>query len=331
MAALPRAGRHQEGGHRRGPAEDRRDVRFQRPRGQWTSPGDRPAARPQSRRGHTSTSDLRVRVAYQGEPGAYSDEAVSAVFPGAEAVGFPTFRLTFDALAMGAVEAAVLPVENSSAGIVQEVSDLLWELPGLRIVREHVQPVRHCLLGWPGPVERALSHPQAVAQCERYLHSRQIRSVAFHDTAGAARAVAEQRQPGTAAIASKAAAASYGLYVLAESIQDDAENRTRFVVVEKGDPARPSKASQGWKGSIAFVTAHRPGSLAHALDCFARRSVNLSRLDSRPILGRPFEYRFYLDFSINGEAAAAEAAEAALSDLEEASAEIKLFGTYPAS
>ena len=224
-----------------------------------------------------------MKVAYQGEPGAYSDEAVSALFTDADAVGFATFRLTFEALTMGAVEVAVLPVENSSAGVVQEVSDLLWELPGLRVVREHVHPVRHCLLGWPGPVERALSHPQALAQCDAYLHSRQIRSVAYHDTAGAARAVAEQRQPGTAAIASKAAAARYGLYVLAESIQDD---------------------------------------------CFARRDVNLTRLDSRPMKGRPFEYRFYLDFTVNGNAAAAEAA---LSDLEEASAEIRLFGAYPAS
>jgi prephenate dehydratase len=276
-----------------------------------------------------------VKVAYQGEPGAYSDEAVTALIPDAQATGFPTFRLTFDALAMGAVDAAVLPVENSSAGVVQEVSDLLWELPGLRIVRDHVQPVRHCLLGWPGPVERALSHPQALAQCERYLHSRQIRPVSFHDTAGAARAVAEQRQPGTAAIASKAAAARYGLYVLADSIQDDSENRTRFIVVERGEPTRPRNASspgassQKWKGSIAFVTAHRPGSLAHALDCFARRGVNLTRLDSRPMLGRPFEYRFYLDFSLNGEATAPADAEAALSDLEQAAAQIKLFGTYP--
>jgi len=278
-----------------------------------------------------------VKIAYQGEPGAFSDEAVTALFPDGQATGFPTFRLTFDALEMGAVDAAVLPVENSSAGVVQEVSDLLWELPGLRIVRDHVQPVRHCLLGWPGPVERALSHPQALAQCERYLHSRQIRPVTFHDTAGAARAVAEQRQPGTAAIASKAAAARYGLYVLAESIQDDSENRTRFVVVERGEPTRPGKASSGgassqkWKGSIAFVTAHRPGSLAHALDCFGRRGVNLTRLDSRPMMGRPFEYRFYLDFSLNGEATAPADAEAALSDLEEAAAQIKLFGTYPAA
>ncbi|HKW69230.1 MAG TPA: prephenate dehydratase domain-containing protein [Candidatus Dormibacteraeota bacterium] len=271
-----------------------------------------------------------MKVAYQGEPGAYSDEAVSAVFPDAQAVGFPTFRLTFGALEMGAVDAAVLPVENSSAGVVQEVSDLLWELPGLRVVREHIHPVRHYLLGWPGPVERALSHPQALAQCDRYLHARQIRPVAYHDTAGAARVVAEQRQPGTAAIASKAAAARYGLYVLAESIQDDSENRTRFVVVQKGTPARPRDGNRGWKSSIAFVTAHRPGSLAHALGCFAHRGVNLTRLDSRPMMGRPFEYRFYLDFAINGDSGSVEAAEAALSDLEEASAEIKLFGTYPA-
>ena len=272
-----------------------------------------------------------MRIAYQGEPGAYSDEAVAALFPSSDAVGFATFRQTFDALTVGAVDAAVLPVENSSAGIVQEVSDLLWETPGLRVVREHVQPVRHCLLGWPGPVERALSHPQALAQCDRYLHSRQIRSVAYHDTAGAARAVAERREPGTAAIASKAAAARYGLYVLAESIQDDSENRTRFVVVERGSPARPREASAGWKCSLAFVTAHRPGSLAHALACFARRNVNLARLDSRPMLGRPFEYRFYLDFAIDDAPSAPADAEAALSDLEEASADIKLFGSYPAA
>ena len=119
--------------------------------------------------------------------------------------------------------------------------------------------------------------------------------------------------------------------MLAESIQDDSENRTRFVVVERGAPTRPRDATSHWKGSIAFVTAHRPGSLAHALDCFARRGVNLTRLDSRPMLGRPFEYRFYLDFSLNGEATAAADAEAALSDLEQAAAQIKLFGTYPAA
>src|SRR6202023_3284050 len=108
---------------------------------------------------------------YQGAPGAYSDEAVSVLFKDAEAVGFATFRLTFEALTMGAVDVAVLPVENSSAGVVQEVSDMLWELPGLRVVREHVHPVRHCLLGWPRPVEPALSHPQGLPPCAGPLPS----------------------------------------------------------------------------------------------------------------------------------------------------------------
>lgn len=282
-----------------------------------------------SPRDHREATGLAgKKIAYQGEPGAYSDEAVAALFEGAEAIGFPTFRLTFEALTVGAADAAVLPVENTTAGVVQEVSDLFWETPGLRIVREHVQPVRHCLLGWPGPVERALSHPQALAQCERYLHSRQIRPVAYHDTAGAARAVAERREPGTAAIASGSAAARYGLYVLAEGIQDDSGNRTRFIVAERGEASRPAAATGPAKCSLAFVAAHRPGSLAQALDCFAGRGINLTRLDSRPMQGRPFEYRFYLDFAVN---ASAESAEAALSDLEEASAEIRLFGTYPAA
>ena len=174
--------------------------------------------------------------------------------------------------------------------------------------------------------------------------SAKIHSVAFHDTAGAAREVAERREPGTAAIASRAAADRYGLLVLDEAIQDDSENRTRFLVIERGDPIRPESAAlvlptphpspppQGGRGlghkcSVAFVTAHRPGSLALALDCFARRSVNLTRLDSRPMRGRPFEYRFYLDFAIDQLAGA----EAALRALEDATAEVRLFGTYPAA
>src|SRR2546423_12307360 len=114
-------------------------------------------------------------------------------------------------------------------------------------------------------------------------------------------------------------------------MQDGSEKRTGFAVVEKGGAARAGEARAGWKGSVAFVTAHRPGSLAHALACFAERGVNLTRLDSRPMLGRPFEYRFYVDFSINGEASSAAAAGAALNDLEGASAEIKLVGTYPSA
>src|ERR1700737_1564071 len=205
-----------------------------------------------------------MKIAYQGEPGAYSDEAVAALFPGADAVCYATFRPPLDALGVGAVDCAVLPVENSSAGVVQEVSDLLWELPGLRVTREHVLPVQHCLLGWPGPVERALSHPQALAQCSRYLHSRQSKPVAFHDTAGAARAVSEQRQPGTAGIASRAAAKRYRLHALADSNQDGSENRTRFVVVERGDPTRAGEVPSP---SIREGGPHEVGSKSPVSKC----------------------------------------------------------------
>jgi prephenate dehydratase len=268
-----------------------------------------------------------MRAGYQGEPGAYSEEAALALFPGAETEGFRTFARAFDALAAGSVEVAVLPVENSLAGIVQEVNDLLWERPGLRVRGEHVHPVRHCLVGRPRePVHRALSHPQALAQCRRWLEARGIEPVEFHDTAGSARHLAERPEPGLAAIASRAAAQRYGLAVLAEGIQDDSSNRTRFLVVDRGRPERPGEGQPGSKTSLAFIGAHRPGSLVGALLCLSARSVNLTRLDSRPLADRPFEYRFYLDFEVDDPAAA----EAALAALERETAEVRLFGTYPA-
>lgn len=265
-------------------------------------------------------------VAYQGEPGAYSEEAAQALFPDGTATGYRTFAQALDALESGAAQVAVLPVENSLGGIVQEVNDLLWERGGLRIKGEHVHPIRHCLLGFPGPVAQALSHPQALAQCRKWLESHGIEAVAVHDTAGAARQVAEERKPGVAAVASAAAARRYGLEVLAEAIQDADINRTRFLVVDRGAPDRPARAGRlGYKVSLAFVTAHVPGSLVRSLYCFSSRNVNLTRLDSRPVPERPFEYRFYADFEVSDP----PAAEAALQDLESHASEVRLFGTYP--
>ena len=268
-----------------------------------------------------------VRVGYQGEPGAYSEEALLALFPAAVPVGHRTFTMTIDALLDGAVDVDVIPVENTLGGIVQEANDLLWERRGLRLVAEHVHPIRHCLLGFAGaPVRRAMSHPQALAQVRRYLEARGIEPVPHHDTAGAARALAERPEPGLAAIASAAAARRYGLDVLAEGVQDDDTNQTRFVVVERGDPARPASAGPGSKCSLCFVAAHAPGSLVAALQCLSEREVNLTRLEARPIPEKPFEYRFFLDFQV----ADPEAAEAALRELETATHEVRLFGTYPA-
>lgn len=266
-----------------------------------------------------------VGIAYQGEPGAYSEEALLKLYPDARPVPCRTFARAFDALSSGEVSRAVLPVENSLGGIVQEVNDELWRTPGLRVVGEVVHAIKHCLLGHSRerPV-RAISHPQALAQCAGWLRSHGIEPVPFHDTAGAARQLAEWRQPGTAAIASGTAATRYGLEVLARDIQDDDSNRTRFLVVERGEPARPEAAAPGWKCSLAFVGAHRPGGLVEALRAFSERGVNLTRLDSRPLPEQPFNYKFYLDFEIDDPQAAAEALRA----LEDVAAEVRLFGAY---
>jgi prephenate dehydratase len=268
-----------------------------------------------------------VRIGYQGEPGAYSEEALLALFPDASPVGHRTFTMAVDALVEGAVDRDVIPVENTLGGIVQEANDLLWERRGLRLVAEHVHPVRHCLLGFRGnPVRRVISHPQALAQTRRYLEARGIEAIPHHDTAGAARHLAEHPEPDLAAIASSAAAARYGLEVLDEGVQDDDTNRTRFVVVERGQPARPGEAEPGSKCSLCFVTAHAPGSLVSALQCLSSRGVNLLRLEARPISSKPFEYRFFLDFQVTDPAVA----EAALRDLEASTHEVRLFGTFRA-
>lgn len=266
-----------------------------------------------------------VRAGYQGAPGAYSEEALLVLFPDADAVGHRTFTMAVDALLDSQVDVDVIPVENTLGGIVQEANDLLWERRGLRLVREYVHPIRHCLIGLPGtPVTRVISHPQALAQTRRYLEAREIEAVPHHDTAGAARDLAARPEPGLGAIASAAAARRYGLEVLADGIQDDDTNQTRFVVVERGTPHRPAEAGPGSKCSLCFVAAHVPGSLVAALQCLSTRGVNLTRLEARPIPDKPFEYRFFLDFLVED----AEVAEAALCDLEASTHEVRLFGTY---
>jgi len=268
-----------------------------------------------------------VKLAYQGEAGAYSDEAAQAVRPGARTFGHETFALTFRSLLDRKVDAAVLPVENSLAGIVQEVNDLLWDSRLLTVVGEYVHPVRHCLLGNGEPIKRAISHPQALAQCRRWLGDHGIEAVPYLDTAGAARQVAEAKATGLGAIASRSAAARYGLQIIEEGIQDDPSNRTRFLVIERGIPTRPEAAAPASKASLAFIAAHRPGSLVGALKAFADRGVNLSRLDSRPLRDRPFEYLFYVDFEVGDP----ETAGAALADLESQAHEVRFFGAYPAA
>ena len=226
-------------------------------------------------------------------------------------MGHPTFALAFAAVEEGRAQAAVLPVENSVAGVVQEVSDLLWAHPRLTVVGEQVSPIRHHLLSrGEAPVRRALSHPQALAQCAGWLAQHQITPVPVHDTAGAAREVAERGGPTDGAIASRAAADRYQLQIVAADIADQPSNRTRFLVVRL---------------ALGLVAEHRPGGLAQVLQVFAGEEVNLTRLDSRPIPEQPFSYRFYVD----AEVAEARQLPALLAALTEATAELRLFGAYP--
>src|SRR5260221_5121570 len=159
------------------------------------------------------------------------------------------------------------------------------------------------------------------------MTDRSFEAVPSRHTAGAGCQVAEGQARGTGAIASRSAATRYGLQIIAEGIQDDPSNRTRFLVVERGIPTRPEAAAPNSKASLAFIAAHQPGSLVGALQAFSTRGVNLTRLDSRPLRDRPFEYLFYVDFEIGDPEAAGEA----LADLESQAREVRFFGAYPAA
>ncbi|MDP9379667.1 MAG: prephenate dehydratase [Chloroflexota bacterium] len=272
-----------------------------------------------------------MRVAFQGEPGAYSEQALLEAVPGAESLPAPLLRDVFELLAHGRAELAVVPCENSQAGSINETYDLLLEYADTLCIRgEHELRVRHCLLAPTDTpidaVRRAYSHPQALAQTANWLRGRDIQPVAYHDTAGAARWVAAGAgDPGAAAVASKRAADVYGLQVLAEGIEDNPTNRTRFLVVGH-EPAVPD-AVEG-KTSLVFSTQNRPGALYNALGCLAAEQVNLLKLESRPSRGEGWEYVFYVDCS---GWATDPALAAALEALTHETGWVRVLGSYPRS
>jgi prephenate dehydratase len=241
-----------------------------------------------------------MRVAYLGPPGTFSEEAVSRcdLARDGEAIPYPTFVDAYDALLARAVDAALLPIENSIEGAVSTVLDLLIQKPGPRIRREVLLPVRQHLLARPGTrledVRRVLSHPQPFGQCTRFLRERLPHAAleSQTSTAEAARKVAAG-EPGAAAIGSRAAAERYGLAMLAEAIQDSDENVTRFVLLAPSDEA-PTGAD---RTSIAFtLDRDRPGGLHEVLGELARRGINLSKIESRPTKRTMGHYVFYVDF-----------------------------------
>jgi prephenate dehydratase len=239
-----------------------------------------------------------LRVAFQGEPGAFSDDAAQTLVPGAETIGYGTFDDAVAAVQRGDAEYALMPVENSISGSVPRVYDLLWADERLSIVDEIVYRVVQNLIGLSNadvPKLREIrSHPVALEQCRaflgRYPHAH---PTIVADTAGAVREIVALGDPGVAAIASRLAAERYGARVLAPAIQDVEANFTRMFLLQRDGRARgvPTRAC------VALALAHRPGSLRDALAAFADRRLDLRTLVSRPSLDEPFTYRFYCEIA----------------------------------
>ncbi len=238
-----------------------------------------------------------MKIAYQGEPGAFSEAASRLVDANAQLVPCKSFEDVFDSVEHGPAGHGVLPIENSIGGSIHRNYDLLIE-NHLPIVGEVEVPVVHHLLALPGTsmsaIKRIYSHPQGLAQCERFLRTLSgVEIVATYDTAGSAKMVADGKLADTAAIASARAGEIFGLAPLASSVQDFDDNITRFIVIGR----RPVKESVADKTTIVFSLPNEPGSLFKALSAFALRGVDLTKLESRPIPGRPWEYLFYVDLA----------------------------------
>ncbi len=267
------------------------------------------------------------RVAFQGERGAFSEEAaVKLLGEDIELVPRPTFEALYSALQDKLADYILAPIENSLAGSVHRSYDLLVA-SGLHIQAEVVIPIVHNLIGLPGAtferITQVSSHPVALAQCERFFASHPaIKRVTAEDTAGSVREVIHAGDPAKAAIASRRAAEVYGAKILREHLEDHAENYTRFLLLAPSEEV-PDNAD---KLSLVMHLAHRPGSLCLALNCFARRNLNLMKIESRPIPGKPWSYSFYLDL----QASLKEAnTREALKELRQFTESVKILGCYP--
>ena len=280
----------------------------------------------------------KLRVAFQGEPGAFS-EAAAVQLLGEEitTVPCPTFDSVFRAIPEGAANLLVVPVENSLAGSVVRVYDLLLESQ-LTIIGETILPIELNVIGCPGAsleqIRSVSSHPMALAQCERFFAGHpQFKRVPAEDTAGSVREVLARGDKISAAIAGSRAAAHYGGVILAENIQDNTENFTRFVLLVNEEIASkgvahltrlPSGGRLVTKISLAMRLAHRPGSLLSSLEPFARHGINLLKIESRPIHGRPWEYQFFVDVETEDQ----KRIDPALTELREAAHDVRLLGIY---
>jgi len=280
-----------------------------------------------------SSAEGSPRVAYQGEPGAFSEEAVLAYFASPTAVSVPSWRAVFEEIASGGLDTGVVAIENSLGGSIRETYDLLYEF-ALSIVGEVAVPVRLALMALPGQslddIERVYSHPQGIAQADEFLRTRPWQVMTAYNTAGSAKMIRDRDERGAAAVASARVATIYGLEILASDVQTGEANHTRFAVLSASGAlpiawVRPRPAMPP-KTTMVFATRNVPGSLWRCLGCFAERGINLSRLESRPSRAARWEYVFWADLDAAvTDPACAEALEA----LREHAAMVRVLGSYP--
>lgn len=273
-----------------------------------------------------------MRVAFQGEAGAFSEEAaIQLLGAGITTVPRPTFEAAFRAIEEQVADALLAPVENSLAGSVVRVYDLLLE-SRLSIVAETILPIEHHVIGCPGATLEGLravaSHPMALAQCERFFSKHpHVKRVPADDTAGSVREALARGDKSCAGIASRRAAAHYGGVILAANVEDNKENFTRFVLLRPPGEKPLAAGSEARKMSVAMRLAHRPGALLASLEPFSRHGVNLLKIESRPIHGRPWEYQFFLDL----EAQSLAELESALSEVRRVTSDLRVLGLYAAA
>jgi prephenate dehydratase len=276
---------------------------------------------------------MAPKVAFQGEPGSFTEEGVLAAFAKPQMTALPTWHAVFEAVNDGSADAGVIPIERSSGGSVREIYDLLFKFDELRIVAEVTVPVRLALLALPGQtieqIERIYSIAQALDQADEFLRSRPWQVMTSYNTAGAAKSIADKGEMGAAAIASARAAKLYGLEVLAEDIQGSDANRTRFAVISRDslpdESFAPAALAGPMKTTLVWAVRNVPGSLHRCLGCFAERKINLSRLESRPSRGVRWEYVFWADLDADPES---PDCAAALSSLLREAVMVRVAGVY---
>jgi prephenate dehydratase len=267
-----------------------------------------------------------LQVAFQGERGAFSEDASIKLF-GRDIDLLPCVRLrdVFLAVSENRADFGVVPVENSQAGSINETYDLLL-VYSLNIYAEVILKISHSLMALPGEdltkIGIIYSHPQALAQCEEFLSKLEAEIVPTYDTAGSAKMIAERQLRGCAAVASGEAANRYGLEILAPEIETNVNNYTRFFAISKlrAEPADKNKTS------LVFAAKHVPGALQRILGIFATRNINLTKLESRPSKDRPWEYVFYTDFEGHLDS---ETYQEAMKELKNQATFVKILGSYP--